>query len=42
MVLHCANVGAILIVSNPKNHECTRHIEVDDHFIMEKVTDKDT
>lgn len=37
----CDNIGALAVASNPVFHARTKHIEVDYHFIREKVLNKD-
>lgn len=39
--LCCDNISAIALASNPVVHMRTKHIEVDYHFIREKVLRKD-
>ena len=40
-ILWCDNVSALAIASNPVFHACMKHIEVDFHFIRERVLRKD-
>jgi hypothetical protein len=40
-VLWCDNVSALALASNPVFHARTKHIEVDYHFIREKVLNRD-
>lgn len=37
MQLYCDNHVAREIVNNPVQHDCTKHVEVDRHFIEEKL-----
>ncbi|KAF2308189.1 hypothetical protein GH714_036552 [Hevea brasiliensis] len=37
MKLYCDNKPAITIAHNPVQHDCTKHMEVDRHFIKEKL-----
>ena len=40
-VLWCDNVSALALASNPVFHACTKHIEVNYHFVLEKVVNRD-
>ncbi|CAL9028535.1 unnamed protein product [Prunus brigantina] len=40
MKLHCDNKSAIDIAHNPIQHDRTKHVEVDRHFIKEKIENK--
>lgn len=37
-VVYCDNVSAVYMSSNPVQHRRTKHIEVDIHFVREKVS----
>ena len=37
MKLHCNNKNAINIAQNPVQHDRTKHVEIDRHFIKENV-----
>lgn len=39
-IIRCDNVGAISLATNPIFHARTKHIEVDYHYIPEKVLRK--
>jgi hypothetical protein len=40
-IIWCDNVSALALASNPVYHARTKHIEVDYHFVREKVLNKD-
>jgi ATP sulfurylase len=35
--LYCDNINAITMAKNPVFHHCTKHIEIDVHFLRECV-----
>jgi hypothetical protein len=37
IVVYCDNVSAIYMSSNPVQNRCTKHIEINIHFVREKV-----
>ena len=38
MSLYCDNKAAISIAHNPVQHNWTKHVEIDQHFIKEKLS----
>jgi hypothetical protein len=36
-IVYCDNVSAIYMIANPVHHRRTKHIEIDIHFVREKV-----
>lgn len=36
-IVYCDNVSTIYLLSNPIQHQRTKHIELDIHFVREKV-----
>lgn len=36
-VMYCDNVNAMYLYSNPVQHQCTKHVEINLHFVRECV-----
>ncbi|GJS97884.1 ribonuclease H-like domain-containing protein [Tanacetum coccineum] len=36
-IVYCDNVSAVYLSSNPVQHQCTKHIEIDIHFVRDLV-----
>nr|GEV24600.1 ribonuclease H-like domain-containing protein [Tanacetum cinerariifolium] len=36
-LVYCDNVSAVYMSANPVQHQCTKHIEIDIHFVRDKV-----
>jgi hypothetical protein len=37
-LVYCNNASAIYLASNSVQHQCTKHVEIDFHFVRDKVT----
>lgn len=37
-LIYCDNVSAVYMSANPVQHQRTKHIEIDIHFVRDKVT----
>jgi hypothetical protein len=40
-IVYCDNVSAMYLSTNPIQHQCTKHVELDLHFVYECVAVKD-
>lgn len=38
--LHCDNISALSFAANPGFHACSKHIEVDFHYVKERIENK--
>ena len=36
-VIYCDNISAVYLSENPVHHRRTKHVEIDIHFVREKV-----
>jgi hypothetical protein len=36
-LVYCDNISAVYLSTNPVQHKCTKHVDIDLHFIREKV-----
>ena len=36
-IVYCDNVNTVYMTGNPVHHRCTKHIEIDIHFVRDKV-----
>jgi hypothetical protein len=36
-LVYCDNISTVYMCSNPAQHQCTKHIEIDLHFVWERV-----
>jgi hypothetical protein len=40
-LVYCDNVNAVYLSTNLVQHQCTKHVEIDLHFVRERVAVKD-
>jgi hypothetical protein len=36
-LVYCDNVSVVYLSTNPVQHQCKKHIEIDLHFIRERI-----
>jgi hypothetical protein len=36
-LVYCDNISAVYLFTNPVQHQCIKHVEIDIHFVQEKV-----
>jgi hypothetical protein len=36
-LVYCDNISVVYLSTNPVQHQCTKHVEIDLHFVQEKV-----
>jgi hypothetical protein len=36
-LVYCDNISVVYLSTNPVQHQCTKHVEIDLHFVREKV-----
>jgi hypothetical protein len=41
ILVYCDNVGAVYLSTNPVQHQRTKHVEIDLHFVRERVVADD-
>ena len=39
IIIYCDNQGAITLAKNPQFHACTKHIDIQHHFVQDKVSE---
>ncbi|GJT61630.1 RNA-directed DNA polymerase, eukaryota [Tanacetum coccineum] len=39
-LIYCDNVSVVYMSTNPVQHQCTKHIEIDIHFVLDFVTSR--
>jgi hypothetical protein len=37
-IVYCGNVSAVYLFTNPIQHQHTKHVEIDLHFVRERMT----